>query len=158
MDLKEIEQRMRPGGWNTKPMLLPGQSLESIIAEDTRRLATLQVSNETLGTKLGELLEKGRETDWFRPFRQSGIDVEVRRRRGFITCPWAEEEFEKCTVGKGGRATANEFFIRNRKSSHSMQGFELSVHLIRDHGFFGGPDTPFRIEPDELVGILTSQP
>jgi hypothetical protein len=149
---------MQPGGWNSKPMLLPGQSLESIIAEDGQRLATLQVSHETLGTKLGELLEKGRDTDWFRPFRQSGVDVEVRRRRGFITCPWAEEEFEKCSVGQGGRATANEFFLRNRKTSQSLQGFELSVHLIRDHGFFGGPHTPFRIDPEELVELLSSHP
>lgn len=145
---------MQLGAWNTKPMLLAGQSLEYIMAEDQHRLATLQISSETLGIKLGELLEKGRQTDWFRPFRQSGIDVEVRRRRGFLTCPWAAEEFTKCTVGEGGRATANEFLIRNRKSSLSIQGFEISVHLIRDHGFFGGPGTPFRIEPEDLVNLL----
>jgi len=149
---------MQPGAWNTKPMLLPGQSLESIIAQDQQRLASLQVNHETLGTKLGELLEKGRQTDWFRPFRYGGYDVEVRRRRGFITCPWAEEEFEKCPVGLGGRATANEFVVKNRKSSTTIAGFELSVHLIRDHGFFGGPETPFRIEPGDLVDLLSDTP
>ena len=152
MDLKEVDRRMQPGGWNTKPMLLPGYALDSIIAEDASRLAALQVSHETLGTKLAELIAKGSKTDWFRPFRQSGIDVELHRRRGFITCPWAAEEFAKCTVGAGGRATANEFLIR--KSSRSIQGFEISVHLIRDHGFFGGPQTPFRIEPEELAELL----
>jgi hypothetical protein len=88
MELKDIERRMQPGGWNAKPLLLPGYSLASIIAEDARRLATLQISHQTLGTKLAELLEKGSKTDWFRPFRHGGIDVELRRRRGFITCPW----------------------------------------------------------------------
>lgn len=144
---------MQPGGWNTKPMLLPGYSLESIVAEDARRLAELQVSHQTLGTKLAELLQKGSKTDWFRPFRQGGTDVELRRRRGFITCPWAAEEFAKCAVGAGGRATANEFLVRNRKSSRSIEGFEISAHLIRDHGFFGGPNTAFRIEPDDLAEL-----
>ena len=154
MELKEVERRMQPGGWNTKPMLLPGYSLESIIAEDARRLATLQVSPETLGTKFAELLAQGEKTDWFRPFRQGGVAVELRRRRGFITCPWADDEFVRCTTGAGGRATGNEFLIRDRKSSRSIEGFEISVHLIRDHGFFGGPGTPFRIEPEDLAAVL----
>ena len=133
-------------------MLLPGSSLESIIAEDARRLAALQVSHETLGAKMAELLAKGNKTDWFRPFRSGGTDVELHRRRGFITCPWAAAEFTRCTVGAGSRATGNEFMIR--KSSRKIEGFEISVHLIRDHGFFGGPGTPFRIEPEDLVEVV----
>jgi hypothetical protein len=35
-----------------------------------------------------------------------------------------------------------------------LEGFELSIHLIRDHAFFGGPGTRFRIDPERAVAIL----
>lgn len=154
MQLEVIERRMRSGGWNTKPMLLPGDSLASILAKDAQQLSALRVSHQTLGVRLAEILAAGSKTDWFRPRRRDPFEVEVRRRRGFLTCPWAAEEFAKCPVGAGGRATANEFLLRNRERRTAIQGFEISVHLIRDHGFFGGPGTIFRVEPQNLVEVL----
>ena len=129
----------------------PCDQNELSYCDDTSVGAALPVSHETLGAKMAELLAKGNKTDWFRPFRSGGTDVELHRRRGFITCPWAAEEFTRCTVGAGSRATGNEFMIR--KSSR-IEGFEISVHLIRDHGFFGGPGTPFRIEPENLAEVV----
>lgn len=154
MQLDVIERRMRPGGWNPKPMLLAGDSLTSVLSADAHLLASLRVSHQMLGTKLAELVAAAGKSDWFRPFRHETFDVEVRRRRGFITCPWAPEEFARCTTGAGGRATANEFLVRNRKLRTSIQGFEILAHLIRDHGFFGGPKTVFRIEPRQLAELL----
>ena len=154
MQLEAIERRMWPGGWNTKPMLLQGDSLASVLAADAHRLASMRLSHLALGTKLAEVIALGAGTDWFRPSRDETFDVEVRRRRGFLTCPWAPAEFAKCPSGGGGRATANEFLVQNRRRRTALQGFEISVHLIRDHGFFGGPKTPFRIEPDDLADLL----
>ena len=154
MELDEIERRMQPGGWATRPMLLPGTSLALTLAEDARRLAGLGVSAEDLGRRLAELLATAATSDWFRPFRGGPFDVELRRRRGLIPCPWAPAETARCTIGIGGRPTANQFAVRNRQSRRRLEGFEISVHLIRDHGFFGGPGTAFRIEPEELALVL----
>lgn len=145
---------MLPGGWHSRPLLLPGQPLETILDQDAQRLRTLGISAETLGQALAQVLAQASDSDWFRPFRHSQLDVEVRRRRGFITCPWAVDETEKCVIGQGGRATANEFVIRNRDTGLVISGFEISAHLIRDHSFFGGPGTAFRLEPPDLAGVL----
>jgi hypothetical protein len=145
---------MRPGGWFTRPLLLPGQHLEPILGEDARTLAEMDITAHALGKALADLLQQASGSDWHSPHHHAHHDVEVRRRRGFITCPWAKDETEKCVVGEGGRPTANEFLIRHRSSGTTMAGFEISAHLIRDHGFFGGPGTAFRIEPAELVSLL----
>lgn len=154
MELIEIERRMWPGGWSTRPLLRRGDSLVRLLDEDAGKLRDSSITAEVLGQSLADLLQQAARSDWFRPFRHPSLDVEVHRRRGFITCPWAPERDEKCPVGRGGRATANEFLIRHHSSGRALNGFELSAHLIRDHGFFGGPGTPFRIEPLDLALIL----
>jgi hypothetical protein len=153
--MEELERRMRPGGWSTKPMLLQDQSLAALLEDDASRLARQGTTAEALGTRLAELLQSAAGSDWLRPRRHAGYDVELRKRRGFITCPWAEEEFAKCTHGLGARATANEFVIRKVRGSLALSGYELSAHLVRDHGFFGGADTVFRIEPDDLAAFFS---
>lgn len=154
-DLSEIERRMRPGAWSTHGFLLTNTSLEEVLANDAGTLASLGIAAKQVGQGLAELLEAaGSKSDWFRPFRTGEYKVEIRRRRGLLTCPWAPDEFEPCVVGTFLPPTANEFLIEHRASGQRLEGFELSVHLIRDHAFFGGPGTRFRIEPEQAVAIL----
>src|SRR5690349_19462778 len=154
MSPDEVERRMRPGGWFTRPMLGKEQSLERILAEDEQKLRTLTSTAAQLGEGLAELLTAAARSDWLRPFRVRKFHVELDRRRGLVTCPLAAEEFAPWTHGGGNRPTANEFVVRNLTSNVQLAGYELSVHLIRDHGFFGGAGTAFRIEPSDLAAVL----
>ena len=154
MELDELERRMRPGGWFTRPLLTSSESLSERLQEDAQRLQRLGTTASALGERLGALLAGASGTDWFDGLRLGDFDVELHRRRGFITCPWAPDEFQKCLVGKGGRATANEFVVRQRVSGRLLNGFEISAHLLRDHGFCGGVGTAFRLEPDEVAALL----
>lgn len=157
LDLLEVERRMQPGAWSTHGFLLKGHSLAEVLANDARALAALGFSAELVGQRLSKLLESGAKSDWFWPFRTGEHKVEIRRRRGFITCPWALAEFEPCAVGQLSFPTANEFLIQNRGSRQRLEGFELSIHLIRDHAFFGGKGSRFRIEPVRAIAVLGMQ-
>lgn len=145
---------MRPAGWSINPMLLAEESLAARLRDDAARLDQLGSPAQALGARLGEILASAGGSDWFRPQRDGHYAVEVRKRRGLITCPWAEEEYAKCSHGQGARPTANEFVVRRGGGGPSLAGFELSAHLIRDHGFFGGVGTVFRVEPDDLATLL----
>ena len=152
VELSEVERRMQPGAWFTHGFLVKDTSLAELLANDASTLNALGVTAEQVGTRLGELLDSGAKSDWFWPFRTGDYKVEIRRRRGLITCPWAPDEFELCVVGRPSPPTANQFLIQHRGAR--LEGFELSVHLIRDHAFFGGPSTRFRIEPGHAVAVL----
>jgi hypothetical protein len=158
LELLEVERRMQPGAWFTHGFLLKSTSLTEVLANDARTLAALGVTAEQVGRKLSELLESGAKSDWFWPLRTGGYKVEIRRRRGFITCPWAPDEFEPCVVGQLSPPTANQFLIQRIGSRQRLKGFELSIHLIRDHAFFGGPGSRFRIEPERAVAMLGMRP
>ena len=152
LELSEVERRMQPGAWFTHGFLLEGISLDEVLANDLGTLRALGVTAEQVGQRLAELLESSSKSDWFWPFRTADYKIEIRRRRGLITCPWAPDEFEPCVVGKLTPPTANQFLVQHKGSR--IGGFELSVHLIRDHAFFGGPGSRFRIDPDQAVAVL----
>jgi len=136
-------------------MLAPDESLQERIEADAALLQGLSLDASELGGRLGALLAAARESDWFLPATEGGFEVEVHRRRGVATCPWAPEEHESCGRGDGGkRAGANQFLIRDASTGASLEGWVLSGHLIAEHGFFGGAGTRFRVEPVELAALL----
>jgi hypothetical protein len=145
---------MRPGAWDPAGFLAPGDSLADVLARDAATVRSLGIETPTLGKRLEDLLRAGAGSDALLSTDVGEYEVEVRRQRGLITCPWAPEEHEPCPISGGGRPTANRFVLRNRGSGRSIEGFELVAHLIRAHGFFGGPGTRFRIEPEDLAVVL----
>ncbi len=156
IDLAQVERRMQPGAWDTAGFLTPDASLEEVLAGDSQTLAARGLNAAALGAKLCRLLEEASaaHSDWGRPARLGLHDVEIVRQRGLITCPWAPEEFEACAVGGGSRPTANRFSVVDSESRRRLEGFELSAHFIRDHDFFGGPATRFRLEPLNVAEVL----
>jgi len=147
---------MQPGAWDSGGFLAPGSSLADLLARDADTVRRLGIDLRTMGARLEELLRAGGGSDVFQPTVVGDYEVEVLHQRGLITCPWAPEEGESCPAGQGGRPTANRFIIRHRPTGNRIEGFELTVHLLRDHGFFGGPGTRFRIDPESLASVLGS--
>ena len=144
---------MQPGAWDGPGFLRPGTSLLAVQADDAGAAHALGLDPEAIGERLGELLEAGADSDVGRPATVGAFRVELLHGRGFLTCPWAPDEFEPCPVGLGGPATANRFTITD-PTGHSLNGYELSAHLIRDHAFFGGPGTRYRLEPEAVATFL----
>lgn len=159
-DVAELERRMRPGAWDTAGFLGADESLQAILVADAQVLAEAGMEAEALGDRLMSLLERAEaaRSDVGRPLREDAFEVEILRQRGLITCPWAAEEFEPCSVGAGSRATADRFVVTRLSSGQRLEGFVIVAHLIRDHGFFGGPGTRFRIEPGDVLGVLAAPP
>ena len=147
---------MRPGVWTVTGFLAADASLGDVLAADAAELARLSVSSGELGERLRELLERGSKSDWFRGKRVGEHRVELHRRRGLLTCPWAPEEFVACSVGRGGGPTSNEFVVVHVPTRARLEGLELHAHLIGDHGFFGGPGTEYRLEPTSVAAALSA--
>ena len=145
---------MRPGAWSAAGFLGAGTPLANVLVADAELLDALGLTAEGVGRHLGDLLAVAAGSDIGRPSRAGDHDIELHRRRGFLTCPWAPEEFARCPVGAGSRATANQFLLLHRPTARRLFGFELSAHLIRDHAFFGGPGTPLRLDPTDVAEVL----
>ena len=71
------------------------------------------------------------------------------------TRPWAPVRFQRCNYGLGVKYLSTvDFEIKNIALDEGISSTSLYTHLIRDHSFFGGPGTAYRIDPSKAIRIL----
>jgi hypothetical protein len=71
---------------------------------------------------------------------------------GSQECPWSRSPAPACAWA------STDWAIRDRHRDLRMRGPSLIVHLIREHGFFEGPASPYRVDPRELAELLRMGP
>jgi hypothetical protein len=84
------------------------------------------------------------------------FEVLMMPTAGWQECPWSPTKLfgggEPCATGSG------DWGIRDRQRGIEMRGPELITHLIREHGFFEGFDSPYRVDPRALAELLQLGP
>jgi len=175
---------MRPGGWSVKGFLGPDESLTEVLDRDASTLLVLRVSYEDLAGGLERLLtayqevkqlalEEAIEADRTKPgviddaqFSRSLERVTATDPRfavaewnylGSQTCPWSHDDV------RTEWSSSSDWQIRNLRTGEQiprpgMRGPGLIIHLIRDHHFFEGSESPYRVDPTELARLLELGP
>jgi hypothetical protein len=152
--VEQLEQRMWPGRWSAEGYLREGNSVIEVIKADAAALTRLGIEPAAIASRLEELLERGSASEW-EPVHVDHWLVTVRRTRKLRACPWAKSNVDLCTVGVGAlKLSSNDFEIRRQGDSEAVSGTGLCVHLIRDHAFFCGPGTRYRMEPETAGRVL----
>jgi hypothetical protein len=145
---------MRPGAFSQGGFLGPGERLDEVLARDRQTLAELGLSHAELASPLDGLLDVAESTNRHRA-RIGDLEARIELTTGFQICPWAPDPHHaQCTAGGGVRHASVTWQIRNRRTGSRLAGPGLIVHLIRDHGFFEGRGSPYRVDPEELARLL----
>lgn len=156
LSTKELQERMRPGSWSEAGFLGPNEDLLQVIADDSKTLARLKVSYEEIAGAIERLIQVGirnRGSPW--PIRVDHFEVIIEQSRGMQPCPWSEHPIlKRCTIGKGPKYSSMKFTILNLRTGEGLSGPGLIVHLIRDHHFFQGKESPFRVDPEKAIEVL----
>lgn len=179
LDSEELEKRMRPDAWSRQGFLGQTESLQTVLETDAQTLAELGVTHTTIADSLEAILlnvidqEVADRTKWLArmtPFPDlyeprvnpqfslhnlpdinigylvGKLQLFIQQWRGFQKCPW------DCAVNT--RLASIEFLILNRETGESFTGPGLIVHLIREHHFFEGKESPYRVDPEKAVRVL----
>jgi hypothetical protein len=174
-NISELESRMRPGAWSTGGFLGKHESLEDIIVDDANLLSRLNVTYQQLADKLERILAPALEAylrrefssdcpDLYNPEAMAGLTsallLQKRREEKYISgnlqvfilvyrgmqhCPW------ECTAYDFAHF---DFLILNQARKTFVTGPGLITHLIREHHFFEGRESPYRVDPAKLVYVL----
>ncbi len=122
--------------------------IHEIIEEDLRTLARLGVTKEQIADRLQYFIEEGKKG------LETMIDLgdfttQVSWHRGMLPSPFGGPKrlYHKIVATVG-----------NKKLQKEITYSQLNVHMIRDHGFFEGKGSIFRLEPEEIVEILAIKP
>ncbi|MDC3979808.1 hypothetical protein [Polyangium jinanense] len=145
-----VEELMRPGVLSTAGFLGEAERLGDVLKEDASTLAALGVTPADVAGRIREIVRAAlgsRKREW-----EEGGDVigrfRVRLRHwgGYQRCPWL------CTSNTAWGSF--DFMIENRRTGAKLEGPGLIVHLIAEHGFFEGKESPYRVDPRHAAEVL----
>lgn len=147
-ELDRVQARMQPGVLTLNGFLgSDGRRLADILAADGAVVHSHGVTHRQLAARLDELTRRGRDLMEGEVELDGTYAVRVRDDRGVMPSPWGDGNF-----GKG------EVEMRHLPSGKTFRWNELTLHLVRMHGFYGGHGSEYRLEPNDLIHILGIKP
>jgi hypothetical protein len=154
LTVEELERRMRPGAFSHKGFLGRQERLEDVRAADAQTVEELGFSTEELAASLEALLMEalGASDFWSPQVHRGHFDTAIVMYFGHQKCPWLSPH-DRWNCSKA-EFTSIDWRIRNRRTGDGLRGPGLIVHLIREHGFFEGRESPYRVDPGDLVRVL----
>jgi len=140
-----IQQQMKPGVITLEGFLgIDTRNLIDIIAADDVTVHQLNVSHQDIADKMQYFRDAG--LDGLGEFLKIGDHFEVRvdSVRGKLPSPFG---------GPGMYEKVNTT-VRNLKTNTEETYTDLHIHFVRDHGFYEGKGSAYRLEPASLVETL----
>lgn len=144
-----IQQQMQPGVITLEGFLgTDSRNLIDIIAHDDVTVHQLNMSHQDIAEKMQYFRDVG--LDGLGEFLKIDDHFEVRvdSVRGKLPSPFG---------GRGMYEKVNTT-VRNLKINQEVTYTDLHIHFVRDHGFYEGTGSAYRIEPASLVEVLEVTP
>lgn len=144
---KEIQKRMQPGALTVDGFLgSDKRHFHDIIEEDKNGLQKSGISEHDIADRMQFFTDKAFENYEDKTIIDNKYKVEFITVRGKILCPFRHP----CGFSKG------IIKFKNIEKNISLTWTPLNIHLIREHCFFEGKDSKFRLEPEILKKALFS--
>ena len=143
--MHKVMENMKPGVISLHGFLgTDRRDVEQIIDHDAAELEQLGVTAEEIADGLEKIRDKALEGLGEYLSLEDGYTVRADSIRGKLPCPFEHKGlFRKTVVSLRGNGISGELLFT-----------DLGIHLIREHGFFQGKGSPFRLEPAVLAEIL----
>lgn len=144
-DLEKVQERMKPGVISSYGFLgTDDRKLIDILDEDDKKVTALGLTHQKIADRLQYFYEKAKHATGSWITVDEHFAVYVDDVRGYIPCPF----------GDPGLYPKNYVIVENKKINERLIFSCLSIHLIREHGFYQGRGSPFRIDPEAAKRIL----
>jgi hypothetical protein len=142
-----IESNFLPGALSRDGFLGDDKrTIPEIIGEDGKDLARLGTNPEAVANFLQSLIDEGKR-GLEGSVGYGGLTIRLDWARGLLSCPFGDPRLLP-------KITAT---VTDGSSGRMFRFSQLTVHLIREHGFFGGRGCPFRVEPMQVVELIRHQ-
>lgn len=142
--MDEIERLLRPGELTLSGFLGDDvRPLEEIIGADAQTLADLGLSNEDFAVRMERLTTEGKDLMERPKEVEHRYNIVVRDDRGPMPDPFG-----------GAPKRKGDTILHDGVTGKDLRWNALTIAMIREHGFFSGRGSPYRLEPDLLAKAL----
>jgi len=142
-----IKESMKPGKLSRGGFLGENEKLNEVLKEDNETVKRLGVTHEQIASRIeyfinviGYPSREGKLIDG--KYLVGGIAW-----RGGQKCPWGD-------AGSMMPHSSRDLFVRNQELGKQIDFPGGIVHLIREHKFYEGKQSPYRVDPEEAVRVL----
>ncbi len=143
--LAKAQLEMQPGSISNIGFLGDDKrNLQDILNEDAKTVAHLGVTHAQVADVMEKVMHEGKKAFGNPVLYKDFLQVTVESSRGKMPCPF----------GHPGMYPKEVVCVTNQKTNESMCWTALSIHMIRQHGFYQGKGSSFRIEPEKVVRVL----
>ncbi len=142
-----IEASMKPGRLSMGGFLGDVERLDEVLRADDETVRKLGLTHEQIADRIEYFLRAigyptidGKVVDG--KYLGGGVAY-----RGGQACPWNDVDFMM------PNSTLN-LFVRNQTTNEELRFPGAIAHLIRQHHFYEGKQSPYRVDPEKAVRVL----
>jgi hypothetical protein len=129
-----------------------GETLASYLSNEPEMQGARRKGRDAIENRFGKLEPMSSTPE--NAARLGGrYEIRVLSLRGSQPCPWSPAEF-----GPSCARSSTQWWLRDTTRNLEMSGPGLISHLITEHGFFEGFDSPYRVDPRALAELLQLGP
>jgi len=147
-ELDLVQSKMQPGVLTLKGFLgSDDRKLADILVADQQSFSRLGITPLQVAERLQQLADLGADLMEEEILVENRYRIKVRDDRGKIPSPWGDGLFEKGDVD-----------LIDNNTGETLKWNKLTLRLMSVHGFCGGIDSEYRLDPEKLTRILDLKP
>lgn len=142
---QKIMSRMQPGVLTLSGFLgYDDRHLHQIIEDDDKILMDLSITAEEIANRMQYFTDRTFESYSQPQIIDDHYQVETDVVRGKLPCPFMHPGVYRKAIT----------ILKNLNNNLEVRWTSLSIHTIREHSFFEGKGSPFRLDPEVLYRAL----
>lgn len=147
-ELDQVQGKMQAGVLTLKGFLgSDDRKLADILVADQQSFSRLGITPLQAAERLQQLADSGTDLMEEEILVENRYRIKVRDDRGKIPSPWGDGLFEKGDVE-----------LVDNNTGETLKWNKLTLRLMSAHGFCGGVDSEYRLDPEKLIRILDLKP
>ena len=144
VEMDTIQSNMHPGCITLKGMLgTDTRHLMDILIDDNAEVQRIGAAHEAIAERMQALRDQGVRGLGNCITVEDHFEVRVDNTRGKLPCPFEDGVFAKTFIQ-----------VKNVNTQREITFTDLHIHMIKEHGFYEGRGSSFRLDPHALVEIL----
>jgi len=147
-ELDRYQHNMRPGCITLKGFLgSDRRCLSEILIDDDAEVNRLGTTHDAIATRMQALRDAGTAGLGEPITIDNKYVIRVDDVRGKLPCPFEDAVVQKTFIQ-----------VKNTDIDETVTYTDLHIHMIKEHGFYEGHGSGFRLPPADLVKILDVPP